>query len=207
MWLLVAGVLLPASAVSEQKYRLIEPPRLFHAEPGKIEVVEFFWYGCPHCYRLEPYLQEWDARQPQDVVFRRIPAVLGKDWVPHARAYYITEILGVVEQTHVSLFDRIHKENITTDKRQSLRAFLASHGVPEADFDRLYESEEVKKKIQRSHLLARRIGVTGVPVVMVNGKYLLSGSITGSQEQIIAEIDELIVIERERQAAEATGAP
>ena len=82
---------------------------------------------------------------------------------------------------------------------------LASHGVSEADFDRLYESEEVKKKVQRSYLFARRIGVTGVPVVMVNGKYLLSGSITGGREQIIARMDELI--EQERQTTEALGAP
>ncbi len=164
----------------------------------KIEVVEVFWYGCPHCYSFEPFLEEWLKTLPEDVQFIRLPGVLNPGWIPHAKAYYTAEKLGVLEKTHRPLFDAIHKEKKPVFNDEQLRDFFVSKGVSAEQFTGTFASKEVDAKIRQAYFLARDYKLTGVPSVIVNGKYLTSASTTGTFEELINVMNALI--DKERQA-------
>jgi thiol:disulfide interchange protein DsbA len=165
----------------------------------KIEVVEVFWYGCPHCYSLEPYLEKWLESIPEDVEFRRVPGVLGKNWLPHARAYYTAEILGILDNIHKPLFEAIHRENRNIMDEKRLRDFFAQQGVKKAEFDKVYRSQEVTDKIKEAFTASVGYKLTGVPSIIINGKYRTSASMTGSNQKLIDVINQLV--EHERQNA------
>lgn len=139
--------------------------------PDKIEVVELFWYGCPHCYDLEPSTREWLKRKPDNVVFVRIPVAFGSNWEPGARAYYAAEALGVLDQMHQPLFDAMHREKRKLGSEDELAAFFAEHGVDQESFRKAYKSFQTETQLRRGNQLAQRYGVRGVPAVIVNGKY------------------------------------
>lgn len=178
-----------------QPYAELDPAQPTRSE-GKIEVVEIFWYGCPHCYTLEPHLEKWLETMPDDVVFRRVPGVLGKNWLPHARAYYTAELLGIVDKIHRPLFDAIHRDNRTIMNAKNLRDFFAEQGVSKSEFEKVYESEEVTGKIKAAFIESQGYKLTGVPAIIVNGKYRTGASMTGSNEKLIEVIDFLIAQER-----------
>jgi thiol:disulfide interchange protein DsbA len=172
---------------------------------GGIEVVELFWYGCPHCYHLEPYLENWLKDKPDDVEFVRMPAILGKNWELLAKAYYTAELLGVLDRTHRELFDAIHerKEKITDEA--ALRAFFVKHGVSAEDFDRTFNSFAVNVKTNNARLMTRRYAITGVPTLIVNGKYSTGPSmVTGGNDSVLEVVDYLVA--QERAVAAAHGA-
>ena len=178
-----------------EAYQSVTPPQ--PTQTGdKIEVLELFWYGCPHCYALEPLLDNWLKKKPGDVEFRRIPAILGKTWIPHARAYFTAEKLGIVNQIHKPLFDAIHKDKEQIFDEKSLQEFFAKHGVEPEKFSKIYNSEEVEIKLRESLIMGQRYKVTGVPSIIVNGKYLTSASMTGSYESMFTTMDQLIEKER-----------
>ena len=162
----------------------------------KIEVVEVFWYGCPHCYSFEPFLEEWLKTKPDDVQFIRIPGVLSQNWIPHAKAYYTAEKLGVLDKTHRALFDTIHKDKKPVFTDDQIKDFFISHGVTEADFTKTYSSKEVDAKIRQAYFLARDYKLTGVPSFVINGKYVTSPSHAGSAEETVKVINALIEKER-----------
>ncbi len=139
--------------------------------PGKIEVVELFWYGCPHCFELEPTVREWLKHKPDNVAFVRIPVSFGANWEPGARAYYAAEALGVLDQIHQPLFDAIHREKRKLSSEDELAAFFAEHGVDQDAFRKAYNSFQTETQLRRGNQLAQRYGVRGVPAVIVNGKY------------------------------------
>ena len=180
----------------EGKYVPIKPAQPTQSG-DRIEVVEVFWYGCPHCYSFEPYLNEWLANKPDDVAFIRLPGVLNQGWIPHAKAYYTAEKLGVVEKIHRPLFDAIHKSRRPLQSEDQLAAFFAEQGVPAGEFREAYNSREVDAKIRQAYFLARDYKLTGVPSLVINGKYLTSGSHAGTFENMLEVTDQLI--ERERQ--------
>ncbi|MEE8055427.1 MAG: thiol:disulfide interchange protein DsbA/DsbL [Gammaproteobacteria bacterium] len=188
----------------EHAYRRIVPPQPTDTD-GKVEVVEVFWYGCSHCYDFEPYLNEWLATISPDVQFKRMPGVFRKSWMAHARAYYTAEQLGIVEEIHTPLFDAIHKDNQKLNDEASLKAFFVSHGVREEDFTKAYNSFTVDSKVKQAVVMGQRYGVTGVPSMIVNGKYRSSASITGSYANLIQAVNELI--EQERQASKVAAQP
>lgn len=138
--------------------------------PDKIEVVEMFWYGCPHCYDLEPVTQEWLKRKPDNVVFVRMPVAFGANWEPGARAYYAAEALGVLDQLHPLLFEAFHKKR-KLNTEDELAAFFAEHGVDQEAFRKAYKSFQTETQLRRGNQLAQRYGVKGVPAVIVNGQY------------------------------------
>ena len=138
--------------------------------PDKIEVVEMFWYGCPHCYDLEPVTQEWLKRKPDNVVFVRMPVAFGANWEPGARAYYAAEALGVLDQLHPLLFEAFHKKR-KLNTEDELATFFAEHGVDQEAFRKAYKSFQTETQLRRSNQLAQRYGVKGVPAVIVNGQY------------------------------------
>ena len=141
------------------------------AAPGKIEVVEFFSYTCPHCYDLDPIVQEWLKRKPENVMFTRIAVAFGASWEPSARAYYAAEALGVLDKLHQPLFDAIHREKRRLSSEDELAVFFAEHGVDQAAFRKAYQSFQTETQLQRSKQLVQRYGVRGVPTVIVGGQY------------------------------------
>jgi thiol:disulfide interchange protein DsbA len=157
----------------------------------KIEVVEVFWYGCPHCYHFEPVIEKWLEEKSEYIEFIRMPGILGKNWLPHARAFYAAEKLAILEEIHKPLFDAIHKDKRKILDEKSLRAFFSEYGVSGADFDQAYNSREVEDKVRAAFSAGKNYALTGVPAIIINGKYTTSESMAGSFEKIIAVINTL----------------
>lgn len=174
-------------------YHLIDPPvQIPGAKPGKITVVEFFWYGCPHCYRFEPYLDRWLKHKPADVQFIRIPAPLNPTWTVHARTYYAAKELGVLPRLFQPLFNAIHREGPGLATENTLARFFAHHGVKAAAFRAAYGSFSVDAEVRRARALAKRIGISGVPTLVVAGKYRTSLELAGSDQRLIGIVNYLV---------------
>ncbi|MDV2440269.1 thiol:disulfide interchange protein DsbA/DsbL [Acinetobacter gerneri] len=182
-----------ADYVAGKDYTVIKNPGKVDV-PGKIEVREFFWYGCPHCFKLEPYMQTWLKALPKDVHFVRTPAAMNKMWEQGARAYYVSEELGIRKKTHLPLFHAVQVENKQLFDQASQAKFFTKFGVPEAKFNSLYNSFSVSSKIAKSNQLAQQYQLTGVPAVVVNGKYVVQGE-DGKVTQVVNYL-----IEKERKA-------
>lgn len=193
--LLIAAFAQLAPAAEPAPFERILPPVPAQTK-DRIEVVEIFWYGCPHCYDFERHLEKWLAEKPADVELVRLPAVLNAGWVPHARAYYTAEKLGVLDQIHRPLFDALHKTRDTIYNEEALREFFVSKGVKPEDFDRVYGSNEIDVKVKQALLLAKRYKITGVPAVIVNGRYRTMRSMVDSYEGLVAVMNQLIEQER-----------
>lgn len=183
---------LPAQA-NEGYTTLAKPGRV--DKPGQIEVREFFWYGCPHCYTLEPHITKWLQTKPADVNFVRSPAALNPVWESNARGYYTMETLGLVEKTHLPLFQAIHVGKQRLFDQGSLTRFYSGFGVNAETFASTYNSFAVSGKVAQSKTLAQQYGLDGVPAVVVNGKYLVKGE----SEKVIETINALIAKERAAQ--------
>lgn len=164
------------------------------ADPKKVTVEEFFWYGCIHCYALDPVLDSWKAKKPADVDFVRVPATLGRpDGELHLRAYYIAEALNVVEKIHRPLFDAIHEKRQPMATPDALKAlFERAAGVKPADFDKNTSSFMVDSRMRRAQQLAIAYGITSVPTLIVGGKYITSASQAGSPEKALQVVDFLV---------------
>lgn len=193
MLTLSTGVM-AANFVEGRDYTVVENPGQVEV-PGKIEVREFFWYGCGHCHALEPHMQTWLKNMPKDVNFVRTPAAMNPTWEVAARGYYVTEALGVRRFTHLSLFDAANKNIQTIASPDSLAKFYVKFGIPEEKFKSMYSSFPISSKIAQSNQLARQYKLTGVPAVVVNGKYVVQGE--------DAKVPQVInyLIEKEKKAA------
>jgi|TARA_B100000959_G_C14796855_1_gene548046 thiol:disulfide interchange protein DsbA len=176
-------------------YVEITPAQPTHSG-NKIEVLEVFWYGCPHCYDFEPFINKWLEKKPEDVVFRRMPGIFRKDWIPHAKAYFTAEKLNILNKIHSSLFTAIHKERKQIYDDSSIKKFFLKNDVDKKEFKKIYESDEVDTKIKQAYVMGQRYKITGVPAIIVNGKYMVSGSTAGSFENVTKIIDMLIEKER-----------
>ena len=166
-----------------------------------IEVVELFWYGCPHCYHLEPFIHSWLKNKPDDVNFVRMPAIMGSGWELLAKAYYTAELLGVLDKAHGELFSAIHEKNKKIRDEKMLRDIFVKLGVSAEDFDKTINSFAVVVKINNARMMTRRYGLTGVPTIIVNGKYSTSASMAGSNKKLIDTINYLVDEERKQTAA------
>jgi thiol:disulfide interchange protein DsbA len=160
--------------------------------PDKVEVIEFFWYGCPHCYSFEPLLEKWVKSLPKNVEFIRQPAVFNDTWGKHAKAYYTAEALGVVDKVHADFFDAIQNKKERLETEEELAKFFAAHGVNEAEFHEAYNSFLVDAKMRQAPIMASRYGITGVPAIIINGKYKTNGTLAGSHEKMIDVMNQLI---------------
>ena len=177
------------------KYQKLSTPQPT-SDPDKIEVVEVFWYGCPHCNDFQPYLHSWLKKLPGDVAFVRMPAIFRPNWEIHAKAYYISHALGALDKIHDQLFAAIHQQSQPLNTKQALRKFFVNQGLLEKDFDKLYGSFGVDSSLRRSKVMGARYELRGVPSIIVNGKYRVSGSLAGSYSNVIRVVDALIEIER-----------
>lgn len=172
-------------------YETISPAQATH-DPAKVEVIEFFWYGCPHCYDFEPLLNKWKEKLPKNVEFIRQPAAFNDTWTKHAKAYYTAEALGIVEKIHADFFDAVQNKKEELETEDQLAKFFVAHGVKEADFHEAYNSFPVDAKLRQSSAMAARYGITGVPAIIINGKYKTNGKLAGSHEKMIEVMNKLI---------------
>jgi thiol:disulfide interchange protein DsbA len=178
-----------------ETYKLIIPPQ--PTQTGdKIEVLEIFWYGCPHCYDLEPHLEHWLKSKPDDVEFVRVPGILGRGWLAHAKAFYTAEKMGVLDKIHRPLFDAIHKKGKHITNEKKLKEFFISQGVDGDEFSEIYNSEAIDAKVKEAFILGKNYKITGVPTIIVNGKFRTTASISGGNAGIINTINELTDRER-----------
>ncbi len=177
-------------------YELVDAPGRTD-DPAKIEVREFFWYGCPHCYKLEPYIETWLKTKADDVAFVRTPGVMNRTWEVHGKAFYAAKALGVLEQSHRSFFDAVHA-NPQLKSQDQLAEFYAQYGVSAKDFNKAYESFGVTSEVRQADALARSYQLMGVPAIIVNGKYITNGRMSADHERWMQIVD--FLVEKERQA-------
>lgn len=202
--LVLAALLLqaaPAAAddfVPGKHYAGVSPQVATDVGEGKVEVVELFWYGCPHCYKFEPEINAWLEHKPDYVEFVRVPAIFARNWEVHARAYYAAQQLGVLDKTHGATFDALHRERRKLLTEDDLAAFYAELGVDEAKFRTAYNSFDVDSRTRRAAQLTMQYGITGVPAMVVNGRYHSSAQKTGTYENLLKVVDYLAAKETER---------
>lgn len=177
-------------------YDRLSPTQPTSSGPEQIEVCEIFWYGCPHCYTFDPYLESWKEDLDPDVSFVRVPAVWNPLLQLHARAYYTAEVLGITDEIHTPIFREIHVNGNPLNSEQALQGFFEQFGVSEEDFTGAFNSFAVHTRLQRADELSRRYRISSVPTVIVNGKYSASASSAGDYPTLMELIDELVVSER-----------
>lgn len=179
----------------EKGYDTLSPAQPV-ANPAKVEVIEFFWYGCPHCYNLEPYVNKWLENKPENVEFIRQPAAFSQLWADHAKVYYVAEALGIVDKVHGDIFELVQKnqqKNLRTEAQ--LLDFFTKHGVEAAKVQEAFNSFAVDNKVRKAKVTPARYGLTGVPALIVNGKYKITGKLAGSHENMITILEQLIAQE------------
>ena len=174
-------------------YTELKPPQAVDTA-GKVEVIEFFWYRCPHCYALEPELEAWVKRLPRDVQFKRVPGILNEDWAIDARVFYALEAIGEVERVHQQLFDAIHKQGGVRLRGDAytkwVAEWLAKQKVDMAKYDAAFHSFSVESKLRRAAQMASAYRLDGVPTMTVQGRYLVLANT--SQKAMLATADFLI---------------
>lgn len=161
-------------------------------EPGKIEVLELFWYGCPHCHSFEPFVNKWLEAKPESAQFVRVPATLNPNWTPQARMYYALELMGEIDRLHPVIFQAVHTQGRRLGSLDAMTRFLGQQGVDVERFVQAYNSMEVDTRVRREAERASRYGVTGVPSVIINGKYRTSATLAGSYANMIKVINYLV---------------
>ena len=201
LWLLVFGLHFAMAEdaaktyVAGTDYDLITPP-VRTVDPGKIEVAEFFWYGCGHCYSFEPVLEPWKKSLPADVIFHGIPAIWQEKMELHARAYYTAEALGVLETMHPVIFKAMNADRKPLSSQEEIAKLFVEQGVSEADFNKVFNSFGVSSQVRQAVAQGKAAQITGTPALMVNGKYHISGRKAGTQADMLKVADFLIQQER-----------
>lgn len=173
-----------AQITAGKDYLVVKPPQPTDSG-NKVEVMEFFWYGCPHCSNLQPSLEAWLKRKPADVDFKRIPAVFQDSWVPLTRAYYTIEAMGLVDKLHQEMFATLHKQRANLKDANAIFDWAAGKGVDRKKFTDTYNSFGVNGKTQRSIELTRKFDIPGTPALVIDGKYIASPSLTLKSERVI----------------------
>ncbi|NRP95027.1 Thiol:disulfide interchange protein DsbA precursor [Marinobacterium sp. xm-g-59] len=169
------------------------------ADSSKIEVVEAFGYSCPHCNAFEPMLHAWSQKLADDVTFENMPVVFGRSWEPLARAYYVGKLLGVKDKVHQAMFDAIHVERRRFRSPEDIAEVFEEHGVSKQDFLKTYNSFAVGMQLKQSDARVRGYQIQGVPSIIVNGKYLVTSTLTGSHANMLKVAEHLIEKERNAQ--------
>jgi thiol:disulfide interchange protein DsbA len=182
---------LPAAGVD---YSELRPPQPVQA--GKIEVIEFFWYGCPTCYALEPLLEQWIPRLPKDVLFLRVPALLNERWSADAAVFYTFEALGLVEKLHRPYFDAIHRDRVNTRDMAARNDWLKKNGVDVKRFEDAYKSFGVQSKVRRAMQQSIAYRIDGTPAMAVHGRYTISVEQGRGLEGMLSIAEHLVGVAR-----------
>ncbi|MGV3571221.1 MAG: thiol:disulfide interchange protein DsbA/DsbL [Ramlibacter sp.] len=192
-----AAALLPGFAWAQQRfqegkeYRKLDKQLPVEAPAGKIEVVEFFWYSCPHCNAFEPKLVSWIGKQGQDVFVRRVPVAFRDDFVPQQRLYYALEAMNKLD-LHGKVFEAIHGQKNPLNREDMILAFVEKNGVDQAKFKELYNSFAVSTKARRAAQLQDAYKVEGVPALGVAGRYYVDAELAGNMDKALVVTDYLV---------------
>ncbi|HQT26053.1 MAG TPA: thiol:disulfide interchange protein DsbA/DsbL [Burkholderiales bacterium] len=178
-----------------QAYSLVDPPQPT-ASGKKIEVLEFFYYGCPHCYHLQKYLDPWLKKLPKDVEFRYIPTIFNAQWEKLARTYYALDVMGLEPKLHGAVYDAVQLRNIDLGDEATLLDWAAKRGIDRAKLSQAYSSFSAQVDVNKSKQMTRSYGIMGTPSLVVDGKYLTSPELTQSLPGTITELDKLIAMAR-----------
>lgn len=165
-----------AEVVAGRDYHVLKSPQPV-STGARIEVVEFFWYGCPHCNNLQPSLSAWLKRKPGDVEFRRMPAVFQESWVPLTKTYYTLEAMGLLDRLHDDVFAAIHEKRIRLQEPKVLFEWVAKQGVDREKFAQTYNSFSIQTRAQRAKEITANYDIPGTPALVVDGKYLTAPSL------------------------------
>ena len=194
--LAATGLAMPANAQRKytegKEYQPIDERAPVEAPQGKVEVVEFFWYACPHCNAFEPKLEAWVKKIPADVAFRRVPVAFRDDMVPQQRLFYALEAMGKLEDVHRKVFHAIHVEKQALNREDLITAWVDKQGVDKAKFAELYNSFAVSTKARKATQLQDAYRIEGVPSLGIAGRYLTSGDMAGTVDNALLVTDYLI---------------
>lgn len=187
---------LQAQEFEEGKHYTRLPQTVRTQDPSKVEVVEVFGYWCPHCNDFERYLGPWKAKLSEAVDFKHLPAVFSPKQTEFAKAYYVSVALGVEHDTHPALFSLIHQQRSWINNRKQLGTFFADFGVSEADFNQAYGSFSINTQLGLGKKKAAEYRISGVPSMVVNGKYVVTAGTAGSQKAMLEVVDYLVAQEQ-----------
>lgn len=193
----LAGVTaIPVAALAQTKppvagddYLVLEKRAAVEAPASKIEVVEFFWYSCPHCNAFEPTLDGWIKRAPKDLAVRRVPVAFRDDFVPQQRLFYALEALGLLDKLHAKVFAAIHVEKLKLDRSETITDWVVKQGVDKAKFAAQYSSFSVATKATKARQLQEAYKVEGVPALGVAGRFYIDGTLAKSMERALQIVD------------------
>ena len=198
-----AGKLPAGKWVAGVNYRPLVPAQPTDAAPGKIEVIEVFWYACPHCYALDPFLESWRKSKPAYVDFRRVPVTWQAVHQSHARLFYALQALGKEEAVHSQVFAEMHErknymfaQGNDSETMSAQVAFAKAHGISESDFTNAYNSFTVQTDMSKADDLVHRYHVDGVPLMVINGKYVTDVTMAGSPANLISIVNDLVASEK-----------
>ena len=182
-----------------QEYGNVSSP-IATLDPKRIEIMELFFYGCSHCFALEPDVVAWTKTMPKNVYFRRIPAVFSQTphWIPLARAYYATEVLGLTDKLHYDFFNAIHLSGQNLNDREALLKLVQKLGANRKQFEQTLDSADVNKRVEQSQKISNASGAKGVPAFIVDGKFQTSVTQTGTPERLFATVNELISLAQQK---------
>lgn len=186
---LMAQAKLPKVGVDYVKLNQVAP---VEAPAGKIEVIEFFWYSCPHCSAFEPVLADWAKRLPKDVAFRRLPIAFRDDYVPQQHLYFTLEAMGLLDKFHAKVFAAIHGERLNLVKADAITEWMVQQGVDRAKFLAGFSSFSTSTKVRRATQLMNAYSIEGVPALGVAGRFYTDGSLAKSMDAALSVTDFLI---------------
>ncbi|MEI6733989.1 MAG: thiol:disulfide interchange protein DsbA/DsbL [Comamonadaceae bacterium] len=196
----VAGAgFIPSAASAQAKapeagvdYQTLDKRVMVEAPAGKIEVVEFFWYNCPHCHAFEPAFDAWSRKVPKDVAVRRVPVAFRDDFAPQQRLFYALEAMGLVDKLHAKVFAAIHVEKKDLTKGDAIADWIAKQGVDKAKFLEQYNSFSAATKASRATQLQNAYKIDGVPALGVAGRYWTDGAMAKSMERALQVVEHLV---------------
>ncbi|KAE8437874.1 thiol:disulfide interchange protein DsbA/DsbL [Vreelandella piezotolerans] len=178
--------------VEGQHYTLLESPVATQVDDDQIEVTEAFWFGCPHCYRLQTSVNEWYETLDDDVSIVKMPATMGGDWNTHATAFYAAQSLGIEEELHQDFFDAIHQDGRSLTEADDIVDFFSDYGVSEEEAQKALTAFSVRSEVNKANSRMRDMRLMGVPALIVDGRYVVSPQSAGSLENMPQIADALI---------------
>jgi thiol:disulfide interchange protein DsbA len=198
-----AGQLPPGPWVAGKNYEVLSPAQPTDVPAGKVEVIEMFWYACPHCYALDATIESWRKSKPAYVEFRRVPVTWSDEHRSHARLFYTLKALGKLDELHSKVFDEIHQKDdllyVPNDEKATLQKqlqFAKANGIAESDFVNAYQSFSVQTNLQQADDLARRDKIDSVPTFVIAGKYVTDAEMAGGAAKLTRLIDDLAANEK-----------
>ena len=196
-WLtgLLAALLLAAAAqaqpVAGREFQILNTPKP-PSGPARIEVIEFFYYGCPICYEVQPHIARWLNRVANDVVLRRIPAISRDGWEPFARSFYALEAMGEISRLHWPIYDNFHFDGKDLKEEAAMQDWVGRNGLDASKFKEHWNSEATTEKVRAAQKLLENFNIQGVPTLVVDGRYVTSARMAGGTRQMMDVVDALV---------------